>query len=62
MGGLTWSLAFKSKKILYMLPGCSSQTGWPQDPKELWLGCVLSIDIYVMNIKIEKILKYLLIS
>lgn len=44
VGGLTWSLAFKSKEILYILPGCSSQIGWPQDPKELWLGCVLSID------------------
>lgn len=62
MGGLTWSLAFKLKEILYILPGCSSQIGWPQDPKELLLGCVLSIDIHVMSIKIEKNLKYFLIS
>lgn len=62
MGGPTWNLAFKSKEILYILPGCSSQIAWPQDPKELWLGCVLAIDIHVMNIKIEKNLKYLLIS
>ena len=58
MGGPIWNLAFKSKEILYILPGCSSQIAWPQDPKELWLGCVLAIDIHVMNIKIENILKY----
>ena len=45
-----------------MLPDCWSQIYWSQDPKELLLWCVLSIDIYILNIKTDKVLKYVLIS